>query len=101
MSNENSPLLVRRIRDALVQFGTERMTIRVSVAREPKWEKSSAGGEVLVRWLCWSIENGEEVEVVQPNFEVLSDKVTEEQLREELPAFFPNSIVIVNDDIEV
>jgi hypothetical protein len=96
------PPLVKCIQDALVQFGTQQMTIRVSVSRETAWEKSKAGdGEVLVRWLCWSIEDKEEVEVVRPNFAVLSDKITEEQLRKELPAFFPSSIVIVNDDIEV
>ena len=102
MNNEKVPPLVKSIRDAVVQFGAQQMTIRVSVARNPVWEKSKTGDDdVLVRWLCWSIEDQEEVEVVRPNFAVLSDKITEAHLRNELPAFFPDSIVIVDDNIEV
>ena len=96
------PPLVVQIREALGKIGDRRLTIRVSVARNPVWEKSKTGDDdVLVRWLCWSIEDQEEVEVVRPNFAVLSDKITEAHLRNELPAFFPDSIVIVDDNIEV
>ncbi|MEZ4302516.1 MAG: hypothetical protein R3B70_46740 [Polyangiaceae bacterium] len=74
--------------------------IRVSVAREAKWEKSTSNGdEVLVRWLCWSVEDGEK-EIVPPQFAVVSVNVTEERLRHELPARFPSVDIIVDDDID-
>jgi hypothetical protein len=99
-SIETSPLL-RRIAEAIERLQPRHGRLRVSVAREPKWEKSpSTSDEVHVRWLCWSIEDGDD-EVLPPEFEVLSPEVTEEQLRHELPKFFPAVKVTVDDDIDV
>ena len=96
---EASPLL-QRIREALNAHAPFEGTLRVSVANEPKWEKSSSGGEVLVRWACWNLEvNGNEV--TEPVFEVLSKDVTRERLARELPEFFPEIKVEVDDAIEV
>lgn len=72
--------------------------LRVSVADEPVWEKSKKGDFVHVRWMCWSVEDGG-MEVVEPNFEVLSHLVTRSQLAQELPAFFDSLKVIVDNDI--
>ncbi len=97
---DTSPLL-RRIADAIERLQPRRGKLHVSVAREPRWEKSpSTSDEVLVRWLCWSLEDGD-VEIQRPEFEILSPKVTEEQLRDELPRLFPSIQVTVDDDIEV
>lgn len=97
-----SSLLLRRMAEAIAKHRPERGTLRVSVAREPKWEKRSPGTDeaVFVRWLCWSIEEGGR-EVVPPEFEVLHPSVTDERLRRELPGFFPSLEVVVDNDIEV
>ena len=104
MSNKQtlatSPLL-RRIDQAIGRHPLSRGRLRVSVARDPKWEKSpSSSDDVLVRWLCWSIEDGDD-EIVPPEFEALHPEVTEERLRRELPGLFPALDVIVDDDIDV
>lgn len=97
---DTSPLL-RRIADALERLQPKRARLHVSVAREPKWEKSvSSSREVLVRWLCWSVEDGDR-EVLPPEFEVLHPDVTEEQLRDELPTHFPGIEITVDDEIAV
>lgn len=94
------PLLIKQIKAALPQVKSSRAKLHVSVAREPVWEKSPLGDEVLVRWLCWSLDD-ENGEVVAPTFEVLSKDVTEQQLARELPSFFPGVEVVVDHDIEV
>ncbi|MCU0786242.1 MAG: hypothetical protein MUF81_19785 [Verrucomicrobia bacterium] len=98
-SPENS-MLVRRIRLALGDLELERGRLHISVARESKWEKSPSGSNVLVRWLCWSVEDGGK-EVLPPSFEVLSDTVTQEMLASELPKVFGEIEVVVDDNIEV
>src|SRR5688572_24560130 len=75
---ETSPLL-QRIRSALNANAPFKGKLRVSVADEPKWEKSSSGDEVLVRWACWNLEVNDH-EVTEPVFEVLSKDVTREKL---------------------
>lgn len=95
---ENSPLL-KRMHDALALHGQAGCRLRVSVANEAKWEKSKRGDEVLVRWLCWSIELGDR-ELVAPVFEVVSSGVTRERLSKELPNVFPELEVVVDEDID-
>lgn len=98
-SFENS-LLLRRIRDALSAHRPFAGKLRVSVANELKWEKTSSGDEVLVRWACWNLElNGRDV--TEPMFEVLGEHATRERLLAELPRFFPEVEVEVDDAIEV
>ncbi len=92
--------LLRRIQTALDENLSESYTLRISVAKEPKWEKSKNGDEVLVRWLCWSINKGE-IEVVPPEFEVVGKDVTSQTLKKELPRIFNNIKIIVDNDIEV
>lgn len=75
-------------------------TLHVSVSGEPVWEKSSNGEEVYVRWLCWSIENGDS-ELVPPQFEVVSPEITLECLKYDLPHVFSEVSVVVDNDIEV
>jgi hypothetical protein len=93
------PPLVQRIQEALSRLGQRPVTIRVSVASEPKWEKSSNSEEVLVRWLCWSIEE-DETEIVPPTFEVVSKDITEARLAAELPIFFQGIKTVIDDDIK-
>ena len=96
---DNSPF-VRRIRKAIAIHAPFDGKLRVSVADEAKWEKSSEGDEVLVRWVCWNlIKDG--VELIEPSFEVLSDKITREQLMNDLPLMFPAVDVEVDNLIEV
>lgn len=95
---ESSPLL-RRIRERLDSLPLHAGRLRISVAKDSVWEASADGESVLVRWMCWSIEDGGR-EVVDPIFEVLSDKVTRAQLARELPGFFPEVEVVVDNDIE-
>ncbi|NUQ76259.1 MAG: hypothetical protein HUU21_22190 [Polyangiaceae bacterium] len=94
-----SPLL-QRIRDALNANAPFKGKLRVSVADEPQWETSSSGEEVFVRWACWNLE-ADNIEVTEPVFEVLSKDVTRERLAAELPEFFPNVEVEVDNAIEV
>jgi hypothetical protein len=98
-SIETSPLL-QRIREALEANAPFKGKLRVSVADTPKWERISSGDEVLVRWACWNLEVGND-EVTEPVFEVLSQDVTREQLAAELPEFFPDVAVEVDNAIEV
>lgn len=95
---DNSPLL-RRIQRALDENSFEQGILRVSVTDEPKWEKSSNGDEVLVRWLCWSINDGER-ELVPPEFEVVGKEVTAERLANEIPNSFKDIEIIVDNDID-
>lgn len=95
---ETSPLL-KRIQAALAERIWKECILRVSVAEEPKWEKSPNGDEVLVRWLCWSINDGAR-EVVPPEFEIVGRDVTPQRLAEELPSVFRNIEVIVDSDVE-
>ena len=98
-SFENSPLLLR-INEALQANSPFRGKLRVSVADTPKWEKTSSGDEVLVRWACWNLEfNGEEL--TPPEFEVLSQDITRERLANELPEFFPDIEVEVDNAIDM
>lgn len=99
-SFESSPFL-RGVQEKLSELsGHESLRLRVSGASEPVWEKTDDGDEVLVRWACWTIEkNGEELS--EPKFEVLSDKVDQEQLSRELPVFFPSIEIVVDDDIGI
>src|SRR5262245_58882024 len=98
-SIESSPLL-RRIRAALDRLQLKSGRLIVSVADDPKWEKSAAGDEVLVRWLCWSIEDGDR-EVAAPEFEVVGTDVTRVRLADELPRAFRDVEVIVDNEIDV
>lgn len=98
-SFDTSPLL-QRMREAINRHAPFTGKLRVSVAEEPKWEKSGSGDEVLVRWACWNLEDGGN-EVTPPEFEVLSKDVTRERLANELPALFPGLEVDVDDDIDV
>lgn len=97
---ESSPLL-RRIRqrlDALAPL--KNGLVRLSVADEPRWEKSDGGDEVLVRWACWSIED-DGAEVSEPEFEVLSKDVTRSRLEDELPRNFSDVRIVVDNDIDM
>lgn len=96
---ENSPLL-QRIQQSLNEIDSEQCVLRVSVAEEPKWEKSANGDEVLVRWLCWSINDGEK-EMVPPEFEVVGKDVTADRLTRELPSAFKGIEIVVDNDIDV
>jgi hypothetical protein len=98
-SFETSPLL-QRMRDAINKHAPFTGKLHVSVADEPKWEKSGSGDEVLVRWACWNLEEGGN-EVTQPEFEVLSKDVTRERLANELPTLFPELEVDVDNAIDV
>ena len=97
-SVETSPLL-QRIRAALDSLNLDGAVLRVSVADEPKWEKSLSGDEVLARWLCWSIEHSGK-EVSAPEFEVVHQDITRQRLAAELPAVFSDIEVIVDSDID-
>lgn len=96
---ETSPLL-RRLRERLDSLSLQAVRLRISVADEATWEPSDDGGSVLVRWMCWSVEDHGK-EVVEPEFEVLSDKITGKQLAHELPGLFPNVEIVVDNDIDV
>jgi hypothetical protein len=96
---KTSPLL-RRMRDAINKRAPFHGKLRVSVADEPKWEKSKSGDEVLVRWACWNLEEGGH-DVTQPEFEVLSKDITREKLASELPALFPDLDVVIDNEIDV
>ena len=98
-SFETSPFL-RRIREALDAHAPFNGRLRVSVADEPRWEKSSSGDEILVRWVCWNLEEGDQ-EITPPEFEVLCDTETREGLASELPEFFPEIEVMVDNDIDM
>lgn len=93
------PPLVETIREFIDYRGIDSGTLHVSVAQDMKWEKSQAGDEVLVRWLCWSVNDANK-EIVPPQFEVVGAQVTLETLAKELPDFFPGLEVIVDNDIE-
>jgi hypothetical protein len=96
---ESSPLL-KRIKEALDTAKPARGLLRVSVADDPRWEKNAAGNEIFVRWICWSIDDGDE-EVIPPEFEVVHESVTRERLARELPTIFPDLEVLVDNDIKV
>jgi hypothetical protein len=99
-TTDTSPLL-QRIAQAIERCQPRQGRLHVSVARDASWEKStSSSDEVRVRWLCWSIEDGDK-EIVPPEFEVLHQDVTEERLRNELPGLFPMLEVVVDDDIDI
>lgn len=93
--------MVHRIEQRLRGLGPlRRGVVRVSVANETRWENSAHGTEVLVRWACWSIED-DGVEVSPPEFEVLSASVTQDRLREELPALLPDVGLVVDGDVDL
>lgn len=93
-----SSVLLQRMQRALDEFDSVDGTLHVSVASAPKWERSENGDEVLVRWLCWSIESADR-EINEPEFDVVSQHVTQELLADELPKIFPKIKVVVDDDI--
>jgi len=92
--------LVQRISTALEKYSFEHVRLRVSVAKQPKWEQSHKGDEVLVRWICWSIETGD-IELTPPEFEVVSKNITEEILAHDLPVIFDHIEVLVDSDIDM
>ncbi len=99
--NIETSTLLRRISEAIKELNPKDGRLHVSVSKDVKWEKSLPNNdEVLVRWLCWSIEDGNK-EILPPEFEVLSPDVTKELLSKEIPICFPNIDVIVDDDIDV
>lgn len=98
--HDQPPLLIERIRDALHQQRLVVPVIRISVAAVPKWEEMPGAGPALVRWICWNITDAG-TEVTQPEFEILHPSITLETLQKELPAYFPEVTVMVDDDIDV
>jgi len=74
--------------------------LRISVAKEPKWENDPAGGQIFVRWMCWNLLDEQGRDITAPEFEVLSKEVTGERLMNELPAVLPGVVVVVDDDIQ-
>lgn len=100
MNEKQSSLLVRKIRDRLNALALNQARLVISVADSAQWEKSKLGDEVLVRWLCWSIES-DGIEVSAPEFEILAAAITGKQLGEELPPLFPGVEVVVDNDIDV
>ncbi|MEM7765838.1 MAG: hypothetical protein AAF290_17380 [Pseudomonadota bacterium] len=100
MTSVDRSALLQRIRAALDHHNLDAAVLRVSVADEPKWEKSPSGDEVLVRWLCWNIQvHG--VEVAPPEFEVVHKDVTRERLAAELPTIFTEVEVQLDNDIDL
>lgn len=93
-------LFVRRIKERLGSLTMKNGCLRVSVADDSVWELSDAGDQVLVRWVCWNFEDGDQ-EVTSPEFEVLSDKVTKRQLEVELPRIFSDINVVVDSEITI
>ena len=92
--------LVERIRAALERLKPNEGIVHVSVANHLTWERSPGqGDEVLVRWLCWSIDDGDR-EIAPPEFEVAGKEVTRQRLASELPRFLPGVTVTVDDDID-
>ena len=87
----SSSLLIKRIRSAISNVTVAHPVLRVSVAKDTNWEKSPSGDEVLVRWLCWSIHDGED-EITPPEFEVVSTQVTSDTLAKELEISVDNEI---------
>lgn len=94
----SSPLL-RRIAAALDETSPERPTLRISIEVDAKWEKDGED-EILIRYLCWSINDGD-IEVRGPEFEIVGDDVTRERLERELPLVFPTVGILVDHDIEL
>lgn len=97
--NEDTPRLVERMRAALREHKLVVPVVRVSVADVPRWEEMPTGETVLIRWLCWNIEEAGTV-ITIPEFEVLHPDITSEVLRSDLPEYFPGATVIVDDDID-
>ncbi|MDC0742815.1 hypothetical protein [Polyangium mundeleinium] len=92
--------LVRRIREAISACAPFDGKVRVSVADEPRWETTSSGDQVLVRWACWTLErNG--VELTEPVFEVLCKDITRESLADDLSSRLPDVEIEVDNAIEV
>ncbi len=99
MTPETSPLL-REISEAIRLKKPSKGILHVSVADEPKWEKSPSGDDLLIRWGCWNLEeNGHEL--TEPVFIVLCAATTREQLAKDLPQVFPELEVHVDNDIVV
>jgi len=101
--SRNAPpdsLLIRRIRSAIKGVSVDRPTLRVSVAKNTNWEESPSGDQVLVRWLCWSVLDGD-VEIIPAEFEVVSKQTTSEVLAKELPDIFPDLKISVDNVIDV
>ena len=99
MPSELANAFVDRVRERLSTLGSQSLGLRVSVADEAVWESSGDGDRVLVRWVCWNVvDHGKQVG--HPEFEVLSQRVTREQLAEELPNLFPGIEVVVDNDID-
>lgn len=98
-STEGS-LFVRRIRDALSACAPFDGILHVSVSDRLKWEETGQGYQVLVRWACWNLEN-DDGNITEPEFEALGEAATRERLAMELPAFFPEIEVVVDDDIDM
>jgi hypothetical protein len=94
-----SPLL-NRIAKAIEKARPAKGILRVSVSPRPKWEPSPNGEQVLVRWICWSVNDGDR-EVVAPEFDVVRQEVTKERLAAELPAVFPGIEVIVDNETDM
>jgi hypothetical protein len=98
-SIQTSPLLTR-IAKAIEETRPARGILRVSVSPRPKWEPSPNGDQVLVRWICWSVNDGDR-EVVAPEFDVVRQEVTQERLAAELPGFFPSVEVVVDSETDM
>ena len=90
----------QRMRQAILEHSPFGGKLRVSVADAPKWEKSSSGDQLLVRWACWNLEEGDR-EITPPEFEALCDSETAENLAVELRVFFPDVEVEVDNDIDM
>ncbi len=95
---DDEPLLVQRIRDALRRLRMVVPIVRVSVAPRPKWIEVPDKGMVHTRLICWNILDAG-TEMTQPEFEFLHPSITQQQLESELPDFFPGVSVFVDDDI--
>lgn len=96
---EDSPL-IRRMQSALSESGLDNPILRVSVADNPVVEATKEGRGHIIRWMCWSIESFQE-EVVPPEFVVLHDAITGDQLRHELPILLPGVTIVVDNDVDI
>jgi len=68
----------------LRQFGSERGTVVFSISKEPVEEVFDDGERLTVRWICWSINNKEGLEVSKPEFSMVHPDLTLEILRSDI-----------------
>ncbi len=96
----NSPIL-KDIKLAINEFKLSSGSVHISLSKNVVEEEFENRQFAMVRWLCWSIDDQNGNEVVEPRYEVCGPDLTLEEIQSAFGESVDGLSVLLDHDIGV